>query len=171
MKEQKIEQIITDYGTELRYLAFRYMRDWTIVDDIMQDVYLNVFLKIDSFEGKSNIKSWLYRITVNRCIDYLRSKSIKSTVLIENPEQLLFSTRESVEVELLGRYEKEQLYENINSLPPDYKQTLSLYYLKDYSYNEISATLSKDISFVKNKLFKGRQMLRKVYQEKELLVV
>lgn len=171
MKEQELERIIANYGTELRYLAFRYMRDWNLVDDIMQDVYLKVFLKLDSFEGKANIKSWLYRITVNQCIDYLRSKVIKSTVPIENPEELLSSTRESVEVEMLERFEKEELYENINSLPPDYKQTLSLYYLKDYSYNEISITLSKDISFVKNKLFKGRHMLRKVYQEKRLLVV
>lgn len=171
MKECELEGIVKDYGTELRYLAFRYMKDWIIVDDIMQDVYLKVFLKMDSFEGKSNIKSWLYRITVNCCIDYLRSKALKTTVLIENPEDMLTSTRESVEMEMLERFEKEELYDHINSLPNDYKQALALYYLKDYSYKEISDALCKDVSFVKNKLFKGRHMLRKVYQEKERMVV
>lgn len=170
MKENEIEieRIITDYGDELRYLAYRYMKDWIIVDDIMQEVYLKVFLKLDSFEGKSNIKSWLYRITSNQCIDYLRSKIIKSTVLIDYPEDILSTNVESVEKEILDRLEREKLLQKINSLPNDYKQTLSLYYFNDFTYKEISDVLSKDISFVKNKLFRGRRMLRKVYQENEL---
>lgn len=171
MKEREIERIITDYEVELRYLAYRYVRDWILVDDIMQDVYLKVFLNLDSFKGQSNIKSWLYRITSNQCIDYLRSKAVKSTVLVENPEETLVNNRESVERELLDRLEKERLYENINSLPNDYKQTISLYYINDYSYKEISDFLCKDISFVKNRLFRGRRLLKKVYKENEVIVV
>lgn len=171
MKECTIEQIINDYDTQLRYLAYRYVRDWILVDDIMQDVYLKVFLKLDSFEGKSTLKSWLYRITVNQCLDYVRSKAMKSTVLTDNLEEYLTSPREFVEKEILERLEKETLQHTINSLPNDYKQTLSLYYFHDYSYKEIGDTLSKDITFVKNKLFRGRRLLRQVYLENELVVV
>lgn len=170
MKELAIEQIIADYDIELRYVAYRYVRDWILVDDIMQEVYLKVYLNLDSFEGKANIKSWVYRITVNQCIDYLRNKVVQTTVLIDNPEELLTSSRESVEKELLERLEKEQLHQTLSTLPKDYKQTLSLYYLHDYSYKEISEILSRDLSFVKNKLFRGRRMLKEVYEEKELAV-
>ncbi|HCX47739.1 MAG TPA: hypothetical protein DG757_01575 [Bacillus sp. (in: Bacteria)] len=169
--EYEIEQIITDYELGLRYLAFRYVRDWILVDDIMQDVYLKVFLKLDTFEGKSNIKSWLYRITSNQCIDYLRSREMKSTVLIDNLEEVDSHSGVSVENDIIERLEKEALYQNIRSLPDDYKQTLSLYYLNDYSYREISEALCKDITYVKNRLFRGRRLLKKVYQEKELKVV
>lgn len=169
--EYEIEQIITDYELGLRYLAFRYVRDWILVDDIMQDVYLKVFLKLDTFEGKSNIKSWLYRITSNQCIDYLRSREMKSTVLIDNLEEVDSHSGVSVENDIIERLEKEALYQNIRSLPDDYKQTLSLYYLNDYSYREISEALCKDITYVKNRLFRGRRLLKKVYQENELKVV
>lgn len=170
MEEHDLKQIITNYEIELRYVAFRYVRDWILVDDIMQEVYLKIFLKLNSFKNKSNIKTWLYKITCNQSIDCLRNKFTKSTVLLDNPEELLFSNSESVERELFEKLEKERLYQNINSLPNDYKQTLSLYYFDNYSYKEISDILCKDISYVKNKLFRGRRLLKKVYQKSELIV-
>lgn len=171
MKENEIERIITDYEIELRYLAFRYVRDWILVDDIMQEVYLKIFLKLDTFNNTSNIKTWLYKITCNQCIDHLRSRVIKSTILIDDLENLLVSNRESVEREVLKKFDKRRLYQNINSLPNDYKQTLTLYYFSNYSYKEISQLLYKDISFVKNKLFRGRRLLKDIYHKNELIQV
>lgn len=167
MKNDEIEQIITDYEAELRYLAFRYVRDWILVDDIMQEVYIKIYLKLDSFKQLANLKTWLYKVTSNQCIDHLRSKVQKSTILMDNLEELLFFSRESVEREVLNSIDKLRLYQNINSLPNDYKQALTLYYFNNYSYREISKVLCKDISFVKNKLFRGRRLLRKIYDNNE----
>ncbi|MFS0821402.1 RNA polymerase sigma factor [Bacillus sp. 1P02SD] len=169
MKEHQIEQIISEYEPELRYAAFRYVRNWVVVDDIMQEVFLKVFLKIHSFRDPSKIKAWLYKITRNQCIDYLRSKVVKATVLIDDFEGLRYTANETVEKEIVEKFDRERLYEHIESLPKDYKQTLSLYYFHDYSYIEISQLLRKDISFVKNKLFRGRRLLKDEY-EKELIV-
>ncbi|WP_180271184.1 hypothetical protein [Fredinandcohnia onubensis] len=47
MAEHKIEEIITNYGTELRYVAFRYVRNWAVVDDIMQESFFEDLLKIE----------------------------------------------------------------------------------------------------------------------------
>ncbi|THE09790.1 sigma-70 family RNA polymerase sigma factor [Bacillus timonensis] len=169
MKEHQIEQIISEYEPELRYAAFRYVRNWVVVDDIMQEVFLKIFLKFHSFRDPSKIKAWLYKITRNQCIDYLRSKVVKATVLMDDFEGLRYTTTETVEKAIVEKFDRERLYEHIEALPKDYKQTLSLYYLHDYSYNEISQFLRKDISFVKNKLFRGRRLLKEVY-EKELIV-
>lgn len=170
MAEHEIEEIITNFGNELRYVAFQYVRNWVVVDDIMQEVYLKIFLKFDSFREESKLKSWLYRITRNQCIDYLRSKVVKATVLVDEMEDLRYSTNEVVENEVLEKFDNERLREHINSLPKDYKQTLSLYYFDDYTYNEICQQLSKDISFVKNKLFRGKRMLKQVYESSGLPV-
>jgi len=163
MAEHKIEEIITNYETELRYVAFRYVRNWAVVDDIMQEVFLKIFLKLNSFREQSKIKSWLYKITRNQCIDYLRSKVVKATVLVDEMEDLRYSANETVENEILERFDRERLYQQIESLPNDYKQPLFLYYFGDYSYKEISHLLCKDISFVKNKLFRGKRMLKQIY--------
>lgn len=170
MEGKELERIISNYNSELRYFAFKYVRDWIVVDDIMQEVYLKIFLKWNSFKNKSTMKAWLYKITCNQCIDYLRSKVFKSTILTDNLEELLSSNIESVEGKLFEKFERERLYQTINALPKDYKQTLFLYYVRNYSYKEISDLLCKDISFVKNKLFRGRQLLKKVYQKNELIV-
>jgi RNA polymerase sigma-70 factor (ECF subfamily) len=167
--ENEIERLISDYEIELRYLAYRYVRDWILVDDIMQDVYLKIFLKLDTFNHTSNIKTWLYKITCNQCIDYLRSRMIKSTILIDNFEEILVSNRESAEIEVLRKLDNGRLYHIINSLPYDYKQPLTLYYFNNYSYKEISELLCKDISYVKNKLFRGKRLLKEKYFKNELL--
>jgi RNA polymerase sigma-70 factor, ECF subfamily len=169
MEENEIERIIIVYETELRYLAYRYVRDWILVDDIMQEVYLKIFLKLDTFNRTANIKTWLYKITCNQCIDFLRSKVIKSTILIDNLEEFLVSNCESAEREVLKSFDKGRLYRMINSLPDDYKETLTLYYFNNYSYKEICSLLSKDISYVKNKLFRGRRLLKEIYYNNEQL--
>ena len=170
MKEPQIEQIISDYEPELRYAAFRYVRNWVVVDDIMQEVFLKVFLKLEFLGEPSKLKAWLYQITRNQCIDYLRSKVVKATVLMDDVEELRYSANETVENEIVEKYDREMLYEHIDALPKDYKQTLSLYYFGDYTYTEISQLLSKDISFVKNKLFRGRRLLKKVYEDNKAIV-
>ncbi|MEH7235278.1 RNA polymerase sigma factor [Bacillus sp. JJ1562] len=170
MKEHQIEQIISEYEPELRYAAFRYVRDWVVVDDIMQEVFLKIFLKFNSFRDPSKIKAWLYKITRNQCIDYLRSKVVKATVLMDDIEDLQYTNYETVEKEIVEKFDREMLYEHVDSLPKDYKQALSLYYFHDYSYNEISHLLRKDISFVKNKLFRGRRLLKEVFENNEVMV-
>ncbi|WP_010677137.1 RNA polymerase sigma factor [Bacillus timonensis] len=127
-------------------------------------------MKFNTCQDKAKLKAWLYKITRNQCIDYLRSKVVKTTVLTDNPDELLFSTDKVVEKRMLAKFEREKLHQHLDSLPSDYKQTLSLYYFYDYSYSEISHLLRKDISFVKNKLFRGKQLLRKVYEKKEAVV-
>ncbi|MFC0274857.1 RNA polymerase sigma factor [Metabacillus herbersteinensis] len=161
--EKEIEKIIYEYEKELRFLVFRYVRDWISVDDIMQEVYLKVFLKMDSFENRSTLKSWLYSITRNQCFDFLRSKTIKSTLLMENLEELKVTNINSAEFEAFKKLEKERLYVTINSLPIQYRQPLILHYFNYFTYKEISELLNKEISFIKNNIFRGRRLLKEKY--------
>jgi RNA polymerase sigma-70 factor, ECF subfamily len=166
-----LENVINKYENELRNLAYRYVQDWILVDDIMQDVYLKVFVSLDTFKYKSNIKTWLFRITRNQCIDYLRSKVFKSTILIDNFEKLLVCNKETVEKEIFKQINNEELYQNIKFLPKNYQQTLRLYYFHNYSYKDISKLLCKDISFVKNNLLRGKRMLKNIYHNTDLKLV
>lgn len=169
MQEGKLEKIITEYDTELRYFAFKYVKDWNVVEDILQEVYLKVFLKMDSFQGKASMKTWIYKITRNQCIDYLRSRSYQSTVLTECPEEIIESEqlaydKEGVERKLMKKQEQEKLRRKLNTLPEDYQKPISLYYFYDYSYKEISQMLNKDISYVKNRLFRGKRLLKLAFE-------
>ncbi|AND41459.1 RNA polymerase sigma factor [Cytobacillus oceanisediminis] len=169
MLEKEIEKLIKTYNTELRYFAYKFVRDWILVDDIMQEVYLKIFLKWTTFVQISNLKSWLYKITCNQCIDYLRSSTYKSTLLIENLEEFLITDKISAEYKVMKALEKDTLLKHIATLPFYYRTTIILHYFRNYSYKEISSLLCKDIAFVKNKLFHGRRMLREMYTNEEVI--
>lgn len=169
MLEKQIEEVIRDYETELRYFAYKYVNDWVVVDDIMQEVYLKVFLRWNTFILVENIKSWLYKVTSNQCIDYLRSSGYKSTLLIENLEEAFMPGTFLTENKAIKWLDREKLLEHIGSLPFYYKTTIILYYFRNFSYKEISNILCKDIAFVRNNLYRGRCMLREICIKEEFI--
>jgi RNA polymerase sigma-70 factor, ECF subfamily len=56
LTDKEFQALLKEYEIELRYLAFKYVRDWIIVEDIMQEVFIKIFLKLDSFEQRSSIR-------------------------------------------------------------------------------------------------------------------
>lgn len=167
MLENKIEEIIRDYETELRYFVYKYVSDWVVVDDIMQEVYLKIFLRWNTFIQVVNIRSWLYKVTSNQCIDYLRSSGHKTTLLLDNLEEILTPGSFSTENKVIKWLDREKLFDYIKSLPFYYKTTIILYYYRNFSYKEISKILCKDITFVRNNLYRGRCMLRELCIQEE----
>ncbi|USK41746.1 sigma-70 family RNA polymerase sigma factor (plasmid) [Cytobacillus firmus] len=162
MLENQIEEIIRDYETELRYFVYKYVSDWVVVDDIMQEVYLKIFLRWNTFIQVVNIRSWLYKVTSNQCIDYLRSSGYKTTLLLDNLEEIITPGSFSTENKVIKWLDREKLFDYITSLPFYYKTTIILYYYRNFSYKEISKILCKDIAFVRNNLYRGRCMLREL---------
>lgn len=163
--ETDLKELINEYEKELRYFAYKIVRDWIIVDDIMQEVFIKTFLKLDSLEKRSSIKSWLYTITYNRCIDYFRSKTVKPTLLIENFEEIKVDNTDSAEIEAMEQFEKNWLYQAVNSLPIQYKEPIILFYFRQYSYQEICEALNENIGVIKNRLFRGRRLLKEKYSD------
>lgn len=161
-REKETEEIIEEYEVLLRYLAFQYIRDWSIVDDIMQEVFLKIWLNIDSLKHMHKLKSWLYSTTANQCIDYFRSKYVKTTHLFDSLEELNITFSESVELQVIKNFEYTNLYQIIRTLPIHFKEPIELFYFKDCTYKEISISLGINISTVKNRLFRGRLLLKEL---------
>lgn len=158
--EKEIENLILEYGPELRLLAFKYVRDWLIVDDIMQEVYLKVFLHMKSFEKRSTIRTWLYKITGNQCIDYIRSQTVKNNIPTENIDEIILLSSKSAEFEVIQKFEKDILYHAVNSLPMHFRKPIILYYFRHFTYKEICKILNEDIGIIKNRIFRGRRLLK-----------
>lgn len=159
------EELIKRYEKDLRYLAFKYVRNWTVVDDIIQEVFIKVFLNSYSFKNKTSIRSWLYTVTSNQCIDHLRSKPIKSTLLTDDLDEINISNTDSAEIVAIQQFETNLLYQMVNSLPNEYKEAIRLFYFNNFSYKEISELLNENIGTIKNRLFRGRRLLKEKYLE------
>lgn len=76
-----IEHIIDKYSSSLFKICLGYSNSIEDAQDLLQEVYINIWKGLDSFKGDSSIKTWLYRITVNTCLLKLRKRTIKTISL------------------------------------------------------------------------------------------
>ncbi|MFD5854180.1 sigma-70 family RNA polymerase sigma factor [Cytobacillus pseudoceanisediminis] len=160
-----VENLMIEYGNELASLAFSYVKDTAQAKDIVQNVFISCYQHLHSFKGDSSIKTWLYRITINQCKDYLKSSYIKRIFFLQKMDNEMRSERDP-EIELLSKDRKSQVEIMVLSLAPKYKEVIFLYYYKDFSIKEISSILKISANTVKTRLKRGRELLKKVMEER-----
>ncbi|MED4016280.1 RNA polymerase sigma factor [Sutcliffiella cohnii] len=161
IEEKEIALIIEKYELELKYLAFRYLRNWSLVDDVLQEVYLKLFLNLDLI-NQQTIKHWLYTTTRNQCLDYLRNKHLKYTTLVETPEDLQKVHYPSAETTMIEQLEEFNLRQGISTLPPKYRNAIELFYINELTCREISLLLNLNICTIRSRLHRGRKLLREI---------
>ncbi|WP_369385783.1 sigma-70 family RNA polymerase sigma factor [Mesobacillus boroniphilus] len=81
--KEKLSWLMDEYGDKIIRLAYTYVRSHQAAEDITQEVFLKCYEKMHLFRGDSSYKTWLYKITVNKCKDYLKSWSYKNIIFTE----------------------------------------------------------------------------------------
>ncbi|WP_438318667.1 sigma-70 family RNA polymerase sigma factor [Sporosarcina sp. FA9] len=160
-KNKQIEELMTRYGEEIKRLAYTYVKDHAAAEDITQEIFLTVYLKLDSFTKKSSIRSWIYSIAINKCKDYLRSWHVRKISVRENIKDVLAAKWTRPDEELHAKMESAQLVDEVLRLPIKYREVILLHYYRELSIREISAILAIGESTVKVRLHRGREKLRK----------
>ena len=168
------EEIYQEYAERTLNLLYRFTSREQVARDLLQDVFIKVYENMDSFERRSQIYTWIYRIAVNHAINYIRRerRTLWFNVMDETVGDLL--KREKVEMsglgggdilrpdELLERSELDQLVERaVDSLPVKYRVPFVLFKDEHLSYNEIADVLSLSLSAVESRIHRARKMLIK----------
>ena len=157
--QSKLEWAMNEYGELLIRLAYTYVKDVHVAEDIIQDVFLKVHEKGDQFRYESSFKTYLYRITINRCKDHLKSWSFKN-IFFTNKRWPVEEANESVENRVIRFEEDYELGEEILSLPIKYREVLILHYYQDYSVKEISTILSISKNTVNTRLRRAKEQIK-----------
>ena len=168
------EEIYHEYAERTLNLLYRFTSREQVARDLLQDVFIKVYENMDSFERRSQIHTWIYRIAVNHAINYVRRerRTLWFNLLDVSVGDLL--KREKVEMsglgggdvlrpdELLERSETEQLVQRaVDSLPIKYRVPFVLFKDEQMSYNEISNVLDLSLSAVESRIHRARKMLIK----------
>jgi len=158
--------IVQKHKDKVRNLVFLTLGDTDDVDDISQDVFINVYRKLGEFRFESKFTTWLYRITVNKCRDYLRKKKVRSIfVPIKESEYELkvHSRTDNIDIQNLVR-------KAIERLPEKLKVPLLLRDIDGFSYQEIAEKLDCEVGTIKSRLFRARESLKIILEpyQKEL---
>jgi len=156
--EALLNQLIVDYATDLKRIAFLYVNDLSECEDIIQEVYMTCYQKLSSFRHESSYKTWLIRITINKCKDHKKRWSIKN--LIYTPFIKSVITAPSAEDQYMTEQNSRDMIEEIANLPSKYKEVLILYYYQQMSMSEISEILNVNINTIKSRLLRGKKILQ-----------
>ncbi|HEY4552969.1 MAG TPA: sigma-70 family RNA polymerase sigma factor [Bacillaceae bacterium] len=162
--DERIESIMNDYGEEIKRLVYTYVKSHSAAEDITQEVFLTVYLKLDTFTGKSSLKTWVYSIAINKSKDYLRSWHVKKVTYKESILELLKSSKQGPDHETMAKMSREEIAHKVLELPIKYREVILLFYYKSLSIQEVSAVLGISENTVKIRLHRGREKLRKPLQ-------
>ena len=160
------EPLVSEHQKKVYNLALRLLRDPDDAADAAQDAFVKAYTGLDGFRADSKFSVWLYRITYNICLDFLRKRSRAAEVPLtyeddEGGEAELPIPDESASPE--REYEKKELRalirEGLDSLSPDHRQILVMREISDMSYAEIAEALSIEEGTVKSRIARARQNL------------
>ncbi|MEC5424742.1 sigma-70 family RNA polymerase sigma factor [Virgibacillus sp. C22-A2] len=157
--EDLFYDLVNQYGEELIRVAYLYVKNSFVAEDIVQEVFMSAFEQIQKFKGKSTYKTYLYRITINKCHDYFRSWSYKNMVLSETITNFIRSS-DKTEEKIIMKDEAYTVGKTVLSLPLKYREVIILYYYKDFSINEITKMINCSQNTVKTRLRRARMKLR-----------
>ncbi|MFW6437627.1 MAG: RNA polymerase sigma factor [Armatimonadota bacterium] len=147
--------------------AYRMLRTPSAASDATQATFVRVWEALSSFRGDASFSTWLYRITMNVCLDELRrSKNRPLSLTVEDDDGEPAGERDMPDFsdEPSGTAEQRELqqlvHEAIGRLSDDFRAVIVLYDIRGLSYQEISEALGVPLGTVKSRLNRARQALR-----------
>ena len=156
--------LMNTYGDRLTKLAYTYVKDVGKAQEIVQDVFVTCYEQYEKVRQIEKIKPWLYRVTINRAKDVLRSSWVKR-VLLHNALTHAQITSNLTEEEILQNDEQTTLFQMILALPVKYREVILLFYYEDCSIDDIANTLKVNSNTIKSHLKRGRSLLEKRWKE------
>lgn len=167
-----LEELYTRYGTMVYNLALNYVQNVEDAEEITQDVFLSVYEKLDTFQAQSSHKTWIYRITINKSLDFIKFKNSKKRWYIfgvKTTNDGVFGTLSDFNhpgVQLEQKESVKHIFDIINSLPENQKTAFLLSKLDGLSNPEIAAIMETSISAVESLVFRAKATLKQKLEKK-----
>jgi RNA polymerase sigma-70 factor, ECF subfamily len=163
-KEEKLAFLMEQYGASLNKIAYTYLKDWGKAEDVVQEVFISCYKSLDNFREEASYKTWLYRITVNKCIDQTRKKRLFDYFSVNELRNLIIKTNQSAESEVFLQTDKHELANAVMKLPIKYREVVVLYYYECLSIKEVSHITELNAHTVKTRLKRAKEQLRRTYE-------
>lgn len=166
-----IEQVVELYKNQVYNLALHYVQNTEDAQEITQDVFVSVFQAADSFRGEAQLSTWIYRITVNRSLDFIRARKRKKRFgfLIYGLDKSDVGSNGALTdfdhpgIQLEHKESLQRLFRFINELPEKQKTVLILSKIERKSQNEVSEIMELSTKAVESLLHRAKlNLLKKI---------
>ena len=167
-RELGATSFVRKYQNFVYSTAYRYLDSSADAEDVSQEVFIKAIESIDKFRGESSLKTWLYRITKNNCLNILRKKKVLSLFGMYKDQELEFEIKDTAysPSEILEKEEFENRFLKVLSkLPEKQRETFALRYFEEMPYEEISQLIGTSTGGLKANYFQAVKKLAKELNE------
>ena len=170
--KQNFTSIYHDYKQLVYNVALQYVQNTEDAEEVLQDVFVKVYQNLDKFENQSTLKTWIYRITINHSLDFIKRKNSKKHFFIFGRksdsafEVNNISTFEHPGIQLENKEEAKILFDVINTLPDNQKTAFILSKIDGLSNPEISEIMEMSVSAIESLLFRAKKSLQEKLSNK-----
>jgi RNA polymerase sigma-70 factor (ECF subfamily) len=166
-------KLLDDFQQKVFTTCISFVPNTEDAEDITQEVFFEVFNSISNFKGQAKLSTWIYRITTNKCLEFIRKRNTKKRFAflqsITGPDFEIDKTNYFTEMNhpgiiLENKEKNETLFLAINNLPDAQRLVFTLNKIDGKSYQEVSDITEKSLSSVESLLFRAKKNLQKALE-------
>ena len=172
--EDSYKKLVDKYDRSIYFHIRKMIKQHEMVEDLVQEVFIKAFKNLKSYSHEFAFSTWLYRISTNHTIDFIRKKKLQ-TFSISDPiktkdgemEVQLPDTSFATDAPIIKSERKAIVQAAISNLPEKYRKVIQMRHMEELSYGEISVELNIPLGTVKAHIFRARELLYKALIEKK----
>lgn len=158
--EEAYKELMENYKKPLINLVYSIISNYEEAEEIVQDVFVSFYIKRESFEGRSKIYTWLYRVSFNRAVDYIRKKEREKKYRLKE-----YRNAEMQESGNENSLHKIILADALSKLEDTFRIPLLMSEYENYSYEEIAEKLDLPVNTIRTRIFRARKKLLSIIKK------
>lgn len=169
-KKKEFDNIVDTFAGNIFNHAFRMLGSREDAEEATQDVFIKIHRGLNGFRGEAKVSTWIWKITANVCISYLNKRKRNNVyVPLEDEKTIVVDSADMQSPEEHFIYDENRtgIIALISKLDPVVASVITLFYIDEKSYKEISNILELPMGTVATHLHRGRENLKQLMQNKK----
>ncbi len=163
--DELIREIMNRYGQEILQLVYSYVENKAIAEDLTQEIFIKCYRSLHTYKGQAQLKTWLWRIAINHCKDFLKSWYNRNVIATDDDTVAERAKELTVEQAVIQKNDDEMLAFAVMKLPIKYREVILLHYYEELTIKEISTIIEVKENTIKTRLRKAKALLKKGLEE------
>jgi len=174
----KYKEFVETYYAHVFRTAFAVLHQQQDAEDVAQEVFIQIYRALPEYRNQG-LKAWITRITVNKAIDTRRKKGRQNEQMLAQVDESIMPGQKSIleertrasapsaELEHLRRERKKFIHDELQELPPNYKDVIQAFYLEEKTYEQISRETGIEKKSVESKLYRARLWMKRHWRKED----
>jgi RNA polymerase sigma factor (sigma-70 family) len=155
-KRKAQKMLYEKFYRQMLGVCLRYSSSKPEAEDVMLTGFMNIFTKIDSYNGSGTFEGWMKKVMINTAIDNFRKQKKQN----EHSDISLFEDELVEEIDFPDYFSVNEILKMVQKLPTGYRTVFNLYAIEGFSHQEIAEMLCVSVNTSKTQLFKARKLLQ-----------